>query len=235
VPGDEGAELLTELQTLRDEIDSVVHMVIGHELRNPLMKCLEATEKGRGDSRKGWSRYLLETLEYLVAQLDGASTRLVDLRNYTDALIELRAAVTATEEEMKPQHLANSAPARTLEVRQPPASSSAPPTPTSSLPAALRRLNLDANASPVSLAALSADSHSKLQAQYAATEKAFIDTLGKSLAPAQQDALAILSQLYANSTHGTIRLGDEGLEKKVGDLGKRIDELAPKVATGDLR
>jgi hypothetical protein len=210
-------------------------MVIGHELRNPLMKSLEATEKGNSDSRQGWSRYLLSTLEYLIAQLDGASTQVADLRNYADTLLELRSTITATEGEIKPQDTPAAAPAKTLEIRQQPSASSAPQTPTSTLPAALRRLNLDSSATRATLKTLSIDAHSKLQAQYKTTEKGFIDTLGKSLAPQQQDALTILWRLYVNSSHSTIRLGDESLEKKVGDLGKRIDELAPKVASGDLR
>ena len=82
---------------------------------------------------------------------------------------------------------------------------------------------------------MSHEANSKMQTQFAVTEKAFIDTLGKSLAPQQQDALAILGQLYGSSQYGAVRLTEESLEKKLADLAKRIDELAPKVAAGDLR
>jgi hypothetical protein len=235
--GDEGSELQLELQTLRDEIDSIVHMVVGHELRNPLMKSLEATEKCTRQTRQGWSRYLLSTLEYLVAQLESASTRICDLRSYTDALLEIRATITSIEDEGKPKDEATTAPSILLDVRQ--HYSSAPQSPNSSVPNALRRLNIKSPPSTTNeltqLATLSLDSHSKLQTQYSSTEKAFIDTLGKSLAPRQSDALAILRQLYASSSFSTIHLSDEGSDGKIKELGKRIDELAPKVATGDLR
>lgn len=56
--GDEGADLHIELQTLKDEIESVVQMVIGHELRNPLMKTFEAAEKGKRQNQQGWSQYV---------------------------------------------------------------------------------------------------------------------------------------------------------------------------------
>ena len=234
--GDEGSELQIELETLKDEIDSVVHMVIGHGLRNPLMKSLEAMEKGSRYDNRAWSRYLLSTMEYLIAQLEGASLRIADLRHYTEALLELRATIDATEAEVKVQDASQvSAPSRSLEVRAQPNPCSAPQTPTSSLPAALRRINLDPDTDPSALEAMSHDAHFKLQAQYTATEKAFVDTLGKSLAPSQWDALAILGQLYTHSQYGAVRLTDEALEKQVADLGKRIDELAPKVAAGDLR
>lgn len=234
--GDEESELQTELATLKDEIDSVVHMVIGHEIRNPLMKSLEATEKGSKDSSRGWSRYLLATMEYMVAQLHVGSTHIADLRNYADALLELRSIITATEEEAKTRDSARpSTSFKTLEVRQQSTSLSAPQTPTSLLPAALRKLNLGSDASPSVLADMSRDANSKMQMQFATTENAFIDTLGKSLAPQQQDALAILSQLYASSQYGAVRLTEESLEKKIADLAKRIDELAPKVAGGNLR
>jgi len=235
----EGAELWTELETLKDEIDSVVHMVIGHELRNPLMKSLEATEKGSRAGNRTWSHYLLSTFEYLVKQLDIASTRIIDLRQYTDALLELRSMIITTKSEScQTSDTSFARPplsAKSLEVPPKSAASSAPQTPTSSLPAALRRLNLAPDTQPLALTALSHDAHSKLRTQYASLEKAFIDTLGKSLAPQQQDTLAILGQLHSHSRFGSIKLSDEGLEKKVTDLGKRIDELAPKVAGGDLR
>ncbi|KIW05942.1 uncharacterized protein PV09_03132 [Verruconis gallopava] len=233
--GDEDLELQAELETLKDEIDAVVHMVIGHELRNPLMKSVEAFEKGDRAGRQSWSRYLLSMLEYLVAQLDGASTRVSELRSYSDALLEIRSIVAAIEEESKTRDepaVASTAPNLTVKS---PALSSAPQTPTSSIPSALRRLNIQPTEGLSKLDTLALASSAKLQAQYASTEKIFIDTLGKSLDPKQKDALAILKQLYATSHFGSIHLIDEGLEAKISGLGKRIDELAPKIATGDLR
>lgn len=234
----EGAELQTELQTLKDEIDSVVHMVIGHELRNPLMKSLEACDKGTRQNQQSWSRYLLSTLEYLVAQLDGTVVRVVDLQNYTDALIAIRASLTAVEDESNAKEEVVNPSRPLLQTRQ--SSQSAPQSPSSIIPAALRRLNIKTPTATPSddleqLSKLSLESQTKLQSQYGSTEKAIIDTLSKSLHPRQQSTVAILQQLYASSNFGTIYLSDEGSEGKIRDLGKKIDELAPKVATGDLR
>lgn len=79
------------------------------------------------------------------------------------------------------------------------------------------------------------ESTAKLHAQYAATEKGIIDTLGKSLAPRQKDALAVLEQLYRTSEFSSVSLSDRGLDAKVRMLGKRIDEVAPRVAGADSR
>jgi hypothetical protein len=234
--GDEGSELLAELQTLKDEIDSVVHMGIGHELRNPLMNSLQASERGSRQNRQGWSKYLLSTLEYLVAQLDCSSARICDLRSYIDALLEIRATIASIEDDGKKEVEGTTTKTALLDVRQ--TTSSAPQPPNSSIPTALRRLNIKSSRSPpedlAKLDTLTLDSHSKVQAQYSSTGKAFIDTLGRSLAPRQQDALAILQQLYGSSSFSTIHLSDEGLDGKIKDLGKRIDELAPKIAMGNL-
>jgi hypothetical protein len=241
--GDEGTELQVELQTLIDEIDSVVHMVIGHELRNPLMKSLEATEKGSRNSRQGWSAYLVSTMEYLVAQLGGVSTRIADLRNYMDTLLALRAIITATEDEVKPADSETQPssllspttplyPPSSLDPRSNP--SSAPNTPITLLPNALRRLNLDPNASPPVVLELKREADAKIRTQHSITEKAFIDTVGKSLAPQQADALKVLNEVYASSGYGSVRLVDGSLDAKVGDLERRVDELAPKVAAGGM-
>jgi hypothetical protein len=237
VLGDEGTELEIELQTLKDEIDSVVHMAIGHELRNPLMKSLEVSENGSRHNRRRWAKYLLSTLEYLIAQLDGASTLISDLHSFIDVLVEIRATVSFVEDEGKTRDNNIATINASLDVRH--NSSSTIQSPNSSAPTALRRLNVKPSLTPSEdisqLDTLSLDSLSKLQAQYSSTEKIFIDTLSKSLAPQQQDALAILQGLYATSSFSTIHLSDEGLNRKIRDLGKRIDELAPRVASGDLR
>ena len=241
--GDEGSELAAELETLKDEIDSVVAMVISHELRKPILQSLEAVEKGSREGNRAWSRYLLATLEYLIKQLDGASGRVADLKEYVDALLEVGEIVSATENESQTRDsvatqtslTAGTAGDTRPQLQQAGSSSSVPTTPTSTLPTVLRRLNLTPDTHPSSLSTLSEDAHSKLQAQQTVAEKAFIDALGKSLNPPQQDTLAILGELYAHSRYGNVRLTDEGLEGKIADLGKRIDELAPKVAGGDLR
>lgn len=51
-------DLQNELQTLRDEIESVVQMVIGHEIRDPLLKNVQALEGHSRQTRNGWSSYV---------------------------------------------------------------------------------------------------------------------------------------------------------------------------------
>lgn len=51
-------ELHDELQTLRDEIGSIVQMVIGHEIRDPLLRNLQTHESDVRQSRNDWSDYV---------------------------------------------------------------------------------------------------------------------------------------------------------------------------------
>lgn len=51
-------DLQSELQTLRDEIESVVQMVIGHEIRDPLLKNVQSLEGHSRQTKNGWSSYV---------------------------------------------------------------------------------------------------------------------------------------------------------------------------------
>jgi len=54
----ESEDLQSEMQTLRDEIESVVQMVIAHEIRDPLLKNVQALESHSRQTRNGWSSYV---------------------------------------------------------------------------------------------------------------------------------------------------------------------------------
>jgi len=62
-------DLQVELQTLRDEIESVVQMVIGHEIRDPLLKNVQSLEGHSRQTRNGWSSYVSYLLAYLLITL----------------------------------------------------------------------------------------------------------------------------------------------------------------------
>lgn len=55
---DDLEELQTELQTLRDEIGSIVQMVIGHDIRDPLLRHMQSCESHARQSRGEWSEYV---------------------------------------------------------------------------------------------------------------------------------------------------------------------------------
>jgi hypothetical protein len=51
-------DLEGELQTLREEIGSIVQIVIGHQIRDPLLRNLQSVESHSRQSRMGWSEYV---------------------------------------------------------------------------------------------------------------------------------------------------------------------------------
>jgi hypothetical protein len=51
-------ELQEELQTLREEIGSIVQMVIGHQIRDPLLRNLQSVQNHERQSRAGWREYV---------------------------------------------------------------------------------------------------------------------------------------------------------------------------------
>lgn len=50
--------LQSELQALRDDVESVVQMVIGYEIRDPLLKNVQSLEGHSRQTRNGWSSYV---------------------------------------------------------------------------------------------------------------------------------------------------------------------------------
>lgn len=51
-------ELQEELQTIRGEVGSIVQMVIGHEIRDPLLRNLQSCESHAKQARTEWSEYV---------------------------------------------------------------------------------------------------------------------------------------------------------------------------------
>jgi hypothetical protein len=51
-------ELQEELQTLRREIGSIVQMVVGHQIRDPLLRNAQSVESHARQSRTAWSEYV---------------------------------------------------------------------------------------------------------------------------------------------------------------------------------
>jgi hypothetical protein len=51
-------EIEAELKALRDEIGSVVELVVGHEFREPLLKTLKASQEQSKTSQHGWLEYV---------------------------------------------------------------------------------------------------------------------------------------------------------------------------------
>ncbi|KAF2433509.1 hypothetical protein EJ08DRAFT_56715 [Tothia fuscella] len=234
-------ELQEELQTLRSEIGSIVQMVIGHEIRDPLLRNIQSHENHSTQSRMEWSEYVTSTLEHLIAQLETISDQAVDLRSYTSAIHEFRPLISATETESYPQQSVSSS--ATNAASSPSENSSnkskflesRSATTVSAIPQVLRRLDQDQDltaSSPRSevlqaLGESTMESISKLRAQYSAAESATLENLEKSLGEKQRDVRGITQKIHANSDGSDeVILIDKALDAKLQGLNDSVDEIA---------
>ncbi|KAF2403412.1 hypothetical protein EJ06DRAFT_579457 [Trichodelitschia bisporula] len=236
---DEGAaerdELQTEFNTLREEIGSVVRMVVGHELREPLIDIIRRSADQAAASRRNWFDYITSTFEHMVGQLESTNAQATELLEYDSALREIRTAfkTTATEIPLVPGK---------------PGADSAPNTPLRGLslkPKArdeklaggtvhqvLRRFDVgsgagyDVEEAKAELAKVATEAISKLQAQYASAEAVTLEAISNSLEENKRHLDAILARIYSNSKYGTIRLTDQGLESELQELDQSVAQLA---------
>jgi hypothetical protein len=250
---DDMDELEGELQTLREEIGSMVQIVIGSQIRDPLLRNLQSVESHARQSRMGWSEYVsfpnvpyfhfayiltikkvTSTLEHLIAQLETISDQTVDLRSYTSVIQEFRPLIAAAEheavapEDAPPEAVfspTSSSSSRTKFLESRSATVSA-------IPQVLRRLDPEAVRTGdrlkilESLETATTEGTAKLRTQYAVAEDATLDNLEKSLGEKQRDLQAITQNIYANSEQNDVRLSNKDLDASLEHLHKDVDEIA---------
>ena len=78
--------LQDEIQTLRDEMGSLAEIAVCTAHRNPLAAVLRQSSKSAARERREWTRYVIQTLEYLTRQMDGLLDYVDDLRGHHAAL-----------------------------------------------------------------------------------------------------------------------------------------------------
>ena len=220
-------ELQAELKTLREEIASVAEMVVGHELRQPLLKYMRASTVQAREAQKGWVGYVVSTMQHTIQQLDILLDHATELHSYYLALYQIQSAY---DESM----------AKTSSTEQ--FSAATPATPSTpnagnmsrfkdrSVDQALRRFNIapgkDQRTTISAMLSAVAASRAKLQDQHESAEMLDLEALAKSFDDRDRDLQALLKKLYANSDFGTIRLSDNNLDAQIQDLDEKIADAA---------
>ncbi|KAE9973974.1 hypothetical protein BLS_003326 [Venturia inaequalis] len=235
--------LQSELQTLRDEIESVVQMVIGNEIRDPLLKNVQSLEGHSRQTRNGWSSYILTTLHHLVSQLESLNSEITSLQSYNKTLHSLTTLLqeafsesphnTQCKDDSTRAIGPNAAPSKL----RPAAEISGPATYATQ---ALRRfcasLTDSTNTNIIGrLDATTAEATSRLRGQHVAAVNATLESLSKSLGEKQREFMRVTDQLFINSRGSSVHLGESGLEERLGRLNRGVEEVAPLVARADVR
>ncbi|KAF1982766.1 hypothetical protein K402DRAFT_339824 [Aulographum hederae CBS 113979] len=237
--------LEAELQSLREEIDSVSEMVIENEFQGPIVSSLKQMAQTRGQTRKDWLIYMISSFEHMISRLQTIGTHTQDLQAFQSALHAISSVLIQSppKPDVKPQ--TEDAPTRPRSVHL--LSSSNVPSlrpgganqDTNELQQALRHFSVSTEKKSaeqlreeLSLLALSNDA--KLRSQYASTENTTTEALAKALGRANLDLDAVVGALYSNSTFGAVALSDQALDKRLGALDRSVDELGESISNLDL-
>ncbi|TID13065.1 hypothetical protein E2P81_ATG09798 [Venturia nashicola] len=235
--------LQSELQTLRDEIESVVQMVIGNEIRDPLLKNVQSLEGHSRQTRNGWSSYLLSTLHHLVSQLESLNSGITSLQSYNTTLHSLTTLLQ--EDSSESPNTAQTKGGQSLGIGSNTSSNKLRPAaeipgPATYAAQALRRfcpsLTQSTNTNLINrLDATTAEATSRLRGQHVTAVNATLESLSKSLGEKQREFMRVTDQLFVNSRGSSVHLGERHLEERLGRLNRGVEEVAPLVARADVR
>lgn len=242
-----------ELHALRQEISSVVELVVDSELRKPLKRLLSDTQNHAASSQREWLTYVLHTFEHMVAQLSLITNHVSNLHAFDLALTRIRSELLGTsttrstrsdsQSMARPPSQQQQMPSRPTHSRSNsraisnPASSSLSST-TPLIDQFMKRFSLT---DPISTSAVSSSTATnssisisqstiptsllQLRKQYNAATSTTISTISHSLATQNKQVQLALEQVYAHSPHASIHLFPQKLEKQVEDLDREIQSV----------
>jgi hypothetical protein len=238
------AEVEAELATLRDEIRSVIELVVASEFKTPLGRAMKSARYYRQTNQLEWLHYVLTTLEHLAQQVELMNNHAGTLRSYNQALAEIRSAYAA----VNAPPAAAAAAGQTAETRTPVSATNPMFRPrhertntnTSSptvnlIPQVLQRFGIPpSHFSPITaLSAVSSQATQRLIAQHGIAGKTTAELLSRSQDERSRDLQALLGSLQANSNFASIRLSDRSLTTKIDKLDRDIAELANAMSSAD--
>jgi hypothetical protein len=231
----EKEEIESELKTLRDEIGSVVELVVGSEFRQPLSRLLKTSRAQSQHSQLEWLGYVLATMEHMIRQVDEMSACASDIRSYNNTLTEIRLAFSsivgtqsADEQSRDPS---NGAPS-VADARRDISARSNPPN-TNLAEQIFRRFTITGRIESTVLQNASESGMSKLQAQYSSAANSTAEVVGKSLEEQRKELQLILKQLYAFSEFSTVQLLPQDVEVAIQGLDDAIGETVVTLSSAE--
>lgn len=236
--------LATELDSLIEEVGSVLAMAIDHQYRHPILNTLKRRDAEARAQRQQWLSYILTNLEQMTSRLQELHSHTHDLTHYGAAL----AAVSATLEEMtvkrqatetarpsvpvKPQHKS----VRDLAL---PASSTSQRNPAVDF---LRHHGIHLTTASINNAetryaieAAVQERKARLEDLSISTQEGILGQVSEAADTADAQLQGLLDAVYAYSPFGTVHLADSDVKARLVELGKNTDVLAEQVRGFDLK
>jgi hypothetical protein len=229
-------EIESELKSLRDEIGSVVDLVVGSEFHQPLSRLLRNSKGQSQNSQHEWLGYVLATMEHMIRQVDEMSLCASDIRSYNNALAEIHSAFSsiadAPQGDKKMTQTSNNAPSVANDARRGVDSRSTASS-TNLADQVFRRFGISGRMEGASLETACEIGISKLQAQYSSAANSTAEVVGKSLEEQRKELQLVLKQLYAFSEFSSVQLLPKDVEEAVQGLDDAIGETVVTLSSAE--
>lgn len=229
----------SELQSLRDEIGSVVELVVGSEFRQPLLRLYKSSKNQAQNSQHEWLGYVLATMEHMIRQLDEMAICASDIRSFNNTLTEIRTVFldivggpAADDKSPQLQRSENKTSSLKSDTRRSGESRVAASS-TNLAEQIFRRFSIAGGVETRSLERASEADANKLQAQYSMAAISTAEVVGKSLEEQRKELQLVLNQLYAFSEFATVHLLPKDVEETVQGLDDAIGETAVVLASAE--
>lgn len=223
------AELQGELESLHEEIASVAEMVVDQQLRSPIPRNHQATEKAKHSSQKEWQFHVLDTLTYLTARIDAITEHVVQLNSFADAVKTVGDAAgdyAGSGTAIAPVSLSKVTLRTATEDGEMSEASQQ----------LLRHYNMQSNAGPSSMVVgmqlEQLERQQRLQEHYTSAQTSTVKAVSEVLSTFDTEVRAVVGSMYANTEYGTVSLGKQdhasrlsGLESNIGKTAKDVSGI----------
>lgn len=222
--------LESEIQTLREEIPSVIELVISSAHRRPLSALMKNSQQQALTNQTQWVHYILDTFQHMINQLNLLSTETSKLHSYNSSISQIREAFQSVKLDASSTSAGAQVPAvsgftrPTMHSRSSSRATAAIGT-TSLADQTLKRFAIP-KPTPEALATASEDSIKKMLEQYVTATSSTQELIGKSLDEQGRNMQGTLGQIYAHSQFSSVRLLDREMEREVdaldGDIARTV-------------
>jgi predicted transcriptional regulator len=229
------ADLHAELRTLREEIPSVVELVVASSLRQPLLRLMRGTRHQAIVRQSEWLHYILDTFGHMINQLHLISSHATKLHAYSHALSEVRSALDAlqnpnsssTSSAVTPPTTSYAGPSRPMHARSDSRAGASAAGNVSLAEQTCKRFAIS-RPSASALEAASASATAKMLEQYATATSTTQEVISKALDEQSRNLESALGELYAHSRYASVELLPRDLERDV----KALDEAIAATVVG---
>ncbi|KAL1297052.1 hypothetical protein AAFC00_004641 [Neodothiora populina] len=228
----ESAAIADELDSLVEEIDTVLEMVVDNEYRRPLLHVLQNNAAEERERQRVCLSYIQQTLRQMTARLQNLSAHVQETHSYSAALEEVASLlekIPSTEPTTSTMQLAMSRPVHKA-IRDLVLPASAPSNAVSDffrhygIPVTSPQV-ADGTTGTSAVDTVLSERKAQLLRVSQSTEQSISQHISDSIGQADSQLQSLLQAVYAYSPYATVNLADPAMSTRLAQLDKSIENV----------